>query len=169
MDGAVWIGLLIMLPSAAGMISILNADAETFDLAPRWIAFSAITMFFNCGIVVGLMDSGFNEYRKTWWLSYLHGMAALSIPLIFLMLFNWVSFGPGTREFSGGISIPFLTISFDEANEIIGRIIFGIPTLFMDLVLVLVIYQMIAEFFGKTVDFLEPDKQKDDDVESDPE
>jgi len=53
-----------MLPSAAGMISILNADSETFDLAPRWIAFSAITMFFNCGIVVGLMDSGFNEYRK---------------------------------------------------------------------------------------------------------
>lgn len=85
------------------------------------------------------------------------------------MLFNWVSFGPGTREFSGGISIPFLTINFDQANEIIGRIIFGIPTLFMDLVLVLVIYQMIAEFFGKTVDFLEPDKEKDDDVKSDQE
>ena len=37
----------------------------------------------------------------------------------------------------------------------------------MDIVLVLVIYQMIVEFFGKKVDFLEPDEEKEDDnVES---
>jgi len=79
-----------MLPSTAGMFSILNAEAEIFNLAPRWIVFSAALMFFNCGVVVGLMDSGFNDYRVTWWLSYLHGLAGLSIPLIFMMLFNWV-------------------------------------------------------------------------------
>ena len=162
MKGAVWFGLILLLPSAAGMFAILNADAESFDLAPRWIVFSSVLLFFNTGIVVGLMDTGFNEYRETWWLSYLHGMAGLSIPLIFLMLFNWVSFGPGTREFSGGISIPFLSISFDGANQIIGRIFFAIPTLFMDLILFLVLYQLIAEFFGKKVDFLEVDEEKED-------
>ena len=163
MKGAVWLGLLFLLPSAAGMIAIITADAETFDLAPRWIAFSSVLLFFNCGIVIGLMDTGFNEYRETRWLSYLHGMTGLSIPLIFIMLFNWVSFGPGEREFSGGISIPFLSISFDRANEIIGRIFFGIPTLFMDLVLILVLYKMVAEFFGKKVDFLEVDEEKEND------
>lgn len=150
LKGAVWIGLLIMLPSAVGMIAILNAEPESFDLAPRWIVFSSILLFFNSGIVVGLMDTGFNEYRETRWLSYLHGLAGLSIPLIFIMVFNRVSFGPRKREFSGGISIPFLSISFDRANEIIGRIFFAIPIFFIDLVLVLVIYQMIAEFFGKS-------------------
>ena len=163
LKGAVWIGLVIMIPSAIEMISILNAEAETFELAPRWIVFSAALLFFNCGIVVGLMDSGFNEFRETRWLSYLHGMAGLSIPLIFIMLFNWVSFGPGDREFSGGVSIPFLTIEFDQANEIIGRIIFAIPTLFMELILFLILYQMVAEFFGKKVEFLEKDDENDND------
>ena len=119
-------------------------------------------MFFNCEIVVGLMDSGFNEYRETWWLSSLHGMAGLSIPLIFIMIFKWVAFGPGEREFSGGISIPFLSISFDNANQILGRIFFAIPTLFMDLILFLVLYQVIVEFFGKKVDFLKVDEEKEE-------
>lgn len=153
MKGAVWIGLSLMLPSAIFMFIILNAEAESFNLAPRWIVFSSILMFFNTGIVVGLMDSGFNDYRETRWLSYLHGMALLSIPLIFIMVFNWVTFGPGEREFSGSISIPFLSINFDGANQTIGRIVFAIPTLFMDLILFLVVYQMIAEFFGKKVIF----------------
>ena len=181
LPGAVWFGLVLLLPSAAGMFAILNADAETFDLAPRWIVFSSVLLFFNTGIVVGLMDTGFNDYRETWWLSYLHGLAGLSIPLIFLMLFNWVSFGPGEREFSGGISIPFLSISFDRAaspvqelrirrpDQIIGRIFFAIPTLFMDLILFLVLYQMIAEFFGKKVDFLEVDEGKENEEQKEQE
>ena len=153
---------MLLLPSAAGMFAILNADAESFDLAPRWIVFSSVLLFFNTGIVVGLIDTGFNEYRETWWLSNLHGMAGLSIPLIFMMVFNWVAFGPGEREFSGGISIPFLSINFNRANQILGRIFFGIPAFLMDIVLLLVLYQMIAEFFGVKVDFLEVDKEKED-------
>ena len=169
MKGAVWIGLIVMLPSAAGMFAILNADVETFDLAPRWIVFSAALLFFNCGIVVGLMDTGFNDYRETWWLSYLHGLTALSIPLIFMMLFNWVAFGPGEREFSASIAIPFLAINFDRANQIIGRIVFAIPALFMDLILFLVLYQMAAEFFGIRIDFLEADEEKEGELQTEQE
>lgn len=32
------------------------------------------------------------------------------------------------------LTIPFLAINFDSANQIIGRIFFAIPTLFMDLI-----------------------------------
>jgi hypothetical protein len=58
MKGAVWIGLAILLPSAVGIFAILNANAESFDLAPGWIAFTAVLMFFNCGIVVGALQLG---------------------------------------------------------------------------------------------------------------
>ena len=89
-------------------------------------------------------------------------LALLSIPLILAMLFNWVDFGPGEREFSISISIPFLAIGFDRANEFLGRIVFAISALFMDFILLLVLYQMIAEIFGFPVDFLDLDKEKED-------
>jgi hypothetical protein len=73
-----------------------------------------------------------------------------------------VAFGPGEREFSASISIPFLAINFDRANQIVGRIVFAIPAILMDIILLLVIYQMVAEFFGLPVDFLETDEEKDD-------
>lgn len=104
LKGAVWIGLLIMLPSAVYMFVILNTEAESFNLAPRWIVFSSILMFFNCGIVVGLMDSGFNDYRETWWLSYLQDMAGVSIPLIFLMLL--IGCPSGQERVSSAVAFP---------------------------------------------------------------
>ena len=152
LKGAVWLGLVFLLPSAASMFAILSADADAFDLAPRWLVFSSALMFFNSGIVVGLMDTGFNDYRETWWLSYLHGIALISILLIFLMLLNWVAFGPGEREFSIGISIPFLAIDFDRANEILGRVFFGIPALIFDAGLVGGMYAFIVETFKKQED-----------------
>lgn len=159
LKGAVWFGLLFILPGAFLMLIALSADAENFDAAPRWIVFSSGLMFFNAGIVVGLMDTGFNEYRETSWLSYLHGAALISIPLILIMIINWVAFGPGEREFSIGISIPFLDLDFDRFNEIIGRIFFGIPALIFDIGLLVGLYQYIQETFGK----------QDIDVENDPE
>ncbi|GAB4434077.1 MAG: hypothetical protein Kow002_21250 [Anaerolineales bacterium] len=161
--GAIWIGLLVMLPTAWMMISVLNAEPESFALAPRWLVFSAALLFFNTGITVGLMDTGFNEYRQTRWLAYLQGAVLLSMPLIFVMLFNWVAFGPGRREFSMSVSIPFIAFNFERANEIIGRVAFAIPALIMDFFLLLVVYQLVAERFGLPVDFLETDEAEQDD------
>ena len=157
MKGAVWIGLVIMLPSAAGIFSILSADSETFDLAPRWTVFSGALAFFNAGITVGLMDSGFNDFRDKTWFAYFHFMALLSIPLILLMLFNWVALGPGEREFSMEVSIPFLSFNFDRANEIIGRIVFGIFALLGDAFLVYIMYALIGDTFKKHNDNIDSD------------
>lgn len=76
-------------------------------------------------------------------------MMLLSIPLIFVFLFNWVAFGPGEREFGISISIPFLTFEFDRAIEIIGRIAFGIPALLMDAFLGYGMYGLVVERVGK--------------------
>lgn len=156
MNGAAWISMAILIPSGISLIGILNADSDTFTAAPRWIVFSGALMFFNAGIAIGLMDSGFNPYRRSKWLVYLHGMALLSIPLILAMLFNWVAFIPGKREFTASISIPLLSFSFDKASEIIGRIVFSIPALLMDAAIIAVIYGLIKDTF-----FPEDDSQRE--------
>ena len=151
MKGATWLGLLFLLGGGAVMIQSVTRDmADT--TTPRWIGVLFGLMFFNAGITVGLMDSGFNDYRGTKWLSYLHAMALLSIPLAFLTLFNWAAFGPGEREFSMSVSIPFLSFGLDRGSEIIGRIVFGVPALLMDAFLGYVIYGLITDTFGKSID-----------------
>lgn len=97
--GAIWFGLVFLLVGGAVMILSVTVGMED-TTTPRWIGIIFGLMFFNAGITVGLMDSGFNDYRETKWLSYLHAMALLSIPFAFLTLFNWVAFGPGEREFT---------------------------------------------------------------------
>lgn len=146
--GAVWIGLIFLLAGGAVMIRAITFGMED-TTTPRWTGIIFGLMFFSAGITVGLLNSDFNDYRETWWLSYLHATALLSIPFIFLMLLNWVAFGPGAREFSMSISTPILFFAFDRANEIIGRIVFGIPALLMDAVLVFMLYQLVANIFRK--------------------
>ncbi|NQU29947.1 MAG: hypothetical protein HQ525_04710 [Anaerolineae bacterium] len=146
--GAIWIGLPFLLAGAAVIRqSILVGMAD--ESTPRWIGIAFGLMFFNAGITLSLMDAIFNQFRDKKWFSYLHALAILSIPLIFPLLFNWVAFGPGKREFGISISIPFLTFEFDRANEIIGRIAFGIPALLMDAFLGYGMYGLVVERVGK--------------------
>ena len=146
--GAIWFGMVFLLAGAAVMrqsIMVGMADEST----PRWIGIAFGLMFFNAGLTVIMMDSIFNPFREMKCFSYLHALALLSIPLIFPLLFNWVAFGPGEREFEMSISIPFLSIDFDRGNEIIGRIGFAIPALLMDAILGILIYAIIVESYRK--------------------
>ncbi len=128
---------------------------------PRWIRFLFGLMFFNAGITVGMMDSGFNNYRENKWLSYLHAISLLSIPLIFLALSNWVTFGPGERGVIMNLSIPFMSVYFDLTREITGRIVFGIPALLMDAFLVYLIHGLIVDFLRKKDDNLDSNTEQD--------
>ncbi len=102
LKGAVWIGLLFIFAGAGVFFGVVTSDVESID-DPLWLPIGISIMFINAGIVVGLMDTGFNEVREKPWFSYLHAVLLLSIPLIFTAILNWVAFGPGEREFSGGI------------------------------------------------------------------
>lgn len=146
--GAIWFGMVFLLAGAAVMRqSILVGMADT--TTPQWIGIAFGLMFFNAGLTVILMDSVFNYFRETKWFSYLHALVLLSIPLIFPLLFNWVAFGPGEHVFEMSISIPFLTFEFNRANEIIRRILFGIPALLMDAILGILVYAIIVEGLRK--------------------
>ena len=146
--GAVWLGLVVLFAGGAVMLQSIRVGMED-TTTPRWIGFVFGLMFFNAGITVGLMDSGFNFFRESKIFAYFQAAILLSIPLIFLILFNWVAFFPGEREFSKSISIPFLSFDFDRGGETIGRITFGIPALLMDAFLGYLIYGIIMDAYEK--------------------
>ncbi len=142
--GAIWLGLIILIPITALLFASLRAESE----APRWIIILFLMMFFNAGLTLLLLDSLFNEIREEPWFAYFQAGVLLSIPLLFAILLNWVAFGPGEREFSGGVAIPFFAVSFGRANVILGRIVFGIPALLTDAFVGLVIAAAIKSYFG---------------------
>ena len=146
--GAVWIGLIFHLAGAAILYQVWASDSFSSN-APAWVVVAFGVMFFNAGFVVSLMDSGFNSVRERAWFSYFHAATLLSIPLSFFGILNWVAFGPGEREFSGGIAIPFVAIDFGSVNQIFGRIVFGIPALLFDVVVVYIIYEGVKTVFQK--------------------
>lgn len=149
--GAIWLGLVFLLAGGAVMVQSLRVDMADTN-APRWVGFAFGLVFFNAGLTASLMDSIFNIYRESKFFSYLHALALLSIFLIFPLLFNWVAFGPGEREFNMSISIPFLSYDSGGGSEIIGRIAFGIPALLMDAVIGYVLFAFIVEANEKKKD-----------------
>lgn len=145
--GAFWLGLLILIPSAWLLYKALTADSASLN-APKWIGVAFALMFLNAAITVTLLDAAFNKFRESGWFAYSQAGAILSIPLLFALMLNWVAFGPGVREFSGGVGIPFLFFSFGNANSIVGRVVFAIPALLMDVFAVIIIWAVIANILG---------------------
>lgn len=146
--GAALLGLVILLPSAWLLYHAFTADVESLN-GPQWMGVAFALMFFNAGITIMLLDSAFNKFRDSFLFSYFQAGALLSIPLLFAAMLNWVAFGPGEREFSGGVGVPFLSIEFGRANSIIGRVVFAIPALLLDLFVGIAITAVIANAFGK--------------------
>lgn len=142
-----WIGLLPLLAGAATILystGIFQAADSNFN-GPRWMGALFGVTFFGAGLLVSLADERFKYFHTDWWFKLLMLFSGLTFPLSFVIMFNWVAFGPGEREFSGGISIPFLSVNFSNANEIIGRIVFGIPSLLMDLFLISAVLGVVYE------------------------
>jgi hypothetical protein len=62
--------------------------------------------------------------------------------LIFMILGNWVAFGPGTRPVEAVIGLPFFDVS-EQTGEWVGRFGFGISALSLDFLLALAIVALI--------------------------
>jgi len=138
----------VLIPSAWLFYRALSADATTLD-APKWIGVAFSLMFFNAAILIISLDAKFNALGEIGWFAYFQASLLISIPLLFALLFNWVAFGPGEREFSGGVTIPFFAFSFGRANAILGRIVFGIVALIMDIFIGVSIVAVIAHALRK--------------------
>lgn len=88
--------------------------------APRWVVGAAGGVFLMSGLAIFSQD---------------HPLLSSLIRAILLtgfgVIFSWVSFGPGERQFTGTVSIPFITFS-KPSSEITGRICFAPGALLLD-------------------------------------
>jgi hypothetical protein len=90
--------------------------------APQWVVFLAGSTFFLAGWLI-LLPERWVKARGLLGVVLLSGFAAV---------FDWISFGPGERHFSGGLSIGPLASS-GSSSELTGRAVFGIAAASMSL------------------------------------
>jgi hypothetical protein len=88
--------------------------------APRWVVGAAGGVFLLAGLAIFSQDH-----------PVLSSLLRALLLTSFGAVFTWVSFGPGEREFSTSVSIPFLTFS-RSSSEITGRICFAPGALLLD-------------------------------------
>ena len=122
---AVALGAGIILVSA----NIIPVDHSDFE-APRWIAALAGIVFLLGGLKVSIMDPRFDYFRDTKIFAIAEYFIIGLMLTSFAIIPTWIAFGPGERQFEGGISIPFLSVWFGP-NANLGRIAFGFSSIVM--------------------------------------
>ena len=65
----------------------------------------------------------------------------------FALTFDWIAFGPGERRFSGGFSSGAIGVHLNP-GENLGRVVFGIGAIIMDLLAVLVWVRLPRKLVG---------------------
>ncbi len=106
--------------------------------APRWVVACAGGAFvFFGGWTAGIYAAGFDPNRPLEGLPSAWVQLAVFVPgmLMFAAPFHWVAFGPGPRQFSGSLSIPFLTV-VSRGGAWTGRAFFGAGSLLLDVLIV---------------------------------
>lgn len=137
-QGMIWFGLIAMGMGAFVILMsadvLIHVDDSGFN-APRWVVGMVGFIFLAAGVPVSLMDKTFDPIRETWWFQMLNYMGIYGMLIGFVVVFNWVAFGSGERQFSGGFSLPFIIIWTERVSEWSGRAVFGLFALCMDVIL----------------------------------
>lgn len=117
---------------------VIHADESSFN-APRWVVGLSGLVFFMGGVAVSLQDIRFEIFREAWWFKVMVNLAPFGIILSFAAIANWIVFGPGERAFSGSISIPFITLSGTNSDQFVGRAVFGLSAVCLNVLLVVLL------------------------------
>ncbi len=100
--------------------------------APRWVIAAAGAVFGLGGAAVLLQAAAAADGGSA---RAVQQALGLMLILLLAVIANWVAFGSGERAFSGSVSLFFLTVSA-EATQRVGRIVFGLAAVLMDLIFV---------------------------------
>lgn len=143
---AIVLGAIIAVVGLGILAASAWAPAEKFN-APRWVVASiggAFVLFGSWTAIVYAM--GYDPKRGDETLPPPLVQLAFFAPglALFALPFHWVAFGPGPRAFSGGVSLPFVTIS-RRSGELSGRIWFGVFAVLVDLAIVGICVKLIRK------------------------
>ncbi len=123
---AFWMAGIAIIGVALGFIPVAPQDIH----APRWIVGAAGVTFIAGGIAP--FSAQWGPSSK---LSQIIG-AAVVLPLT--LVANWAAFGPGERQFSGGLTLGIVAVS-QQSSELSGRIAFGIGAVLLDVLIVAIV------------------------------
>jgi hypothetical protein len=127
---AFWIVGLSIIGVALGWIPIAAQDIH----APRWIVGAAGVTF---------IAGGFAPLAARWGpSSVISQTVGAGVVLPLTLVANWVAFGPGVRQFSGGLSFGFFAVS-QRTSEMSGRIAFGIGAILLDILIVMFVVRRV--------------------------
>ncbi len=122
-----WFGGLFL--ATGGFIMLMGLEVIPVDPssihAPMWVITAAGAVFFLGG-VMALTQGVVSDRTQT-------ALAVVFIAL-FAVICTWVGFGPGEREFSGGVSLG--PVSVGSRGPSGGRIVFGLSAVVLWLVVV---------------------------------
>lgn len=128
---------------AAGLVSALPGlflvglaffgDEASFE-APRWVVAAGGGVFFFGGLII------FGQGRPRF-----QAVVVALLLTCFGALATWVAWGPGEREFSASLGLPFLEFE-GQGSERFGRLCFSPGAIVLD---VLAIYQWIRLLLGR--------------------
>ncbi len=121
-------GILII-----GMSVTVPADEIN---APRWVAALFGGVFAAAGLLI------IKQYALDQGIPDVNDITQSVLLTILLTCFGvgvtWISIGPGERNFTTSISIPFLTavLPSSAGNDLIGRVLFFLPAVILDVLAV---------------------------------
>jgi hypothetical protein len=118
-------GLLCFICGAAVFAMAIGALAVQPGTlaAPRWVA--------GCAGVI-LMAGAFIPLNAAFGLpDWLNQLIGLTVSLGLALVFNWVAFFPGERQFSSTLSVPGVSVS-TAGGQLAGRVMFGLGALLAD-------------------------------------
>jgi hypothetical protein len=113
-------------------LGIIPASEESFN-APRWVVGLMGLVFMAAGMAVLVNYAGSTGFLSP----SLRKMGANFLIAVLLsgfgLVFSWIAFGPGPREFSGGVSLLFIQVRGLTGGELVGRVVFGVFAVIVDL------------------------------------
>lgn len=134
---SVLVGAVVALAGAGILALAVFGTPERFS-SPRWVVACAGSAFLVFGgWTAALYARGYDASRPDDNLPSARIQLMVLIPglLLFAAPFHWIAFGPGPREFSSMVSIPFVSVRQGSAVST-GRILFGAGALLIDAILV---------------------------------
>jgi hypothetical protein len=130
------VGALIFL---VGM-NVIHVD-ETSIHVPRWVIMASGMAFAFAGAMVMVqgLKSGFGDHPLYKWV---YNAMVIGFLIVFAAPFHWIAFGPGEREFSSSVSIPFVSVG-TSGGDLGGRLAFGCAAVMMDLILIALVLRVL--------------------------